>query len=633
MRYFAPRFAVGLMSQTLLLLMAGCGGGDGSSGGVVPPPPPAGDITAPTVPLGVTAVTQSATSIIVSWTASTDAGAGLAGYRVYRDAGTTPIATVTTPTTTYTDNGLTAATAYSYTVRAFDAATPANVSVDSAPANATTNPNPPADTTPPTVPQNLTATVQSASSILVSWSASTDAGTGLGGYFVYRNAGANPIATVAAPATNYTDTGLTVSTLYSYTVRAYDAAVVANVSAASTAASATTSAVPATLTVQRVFQNLPNFNQPIAMLQAPGDSTRWYVVEKTGFVRSFADTANVSTTSTFIDISSRLNSNPGNVDDERGLLGMAFHPNYPTDPRVFLYYTGNPGGGIMDRVSQFRLNSGGTALDPATELELLNVADPESNHNGGNIAFGPDGYLYIGIGDGGGGGDAHGAIGNGQLLTTLLGKMLRIDIANASMATPYAIPTGATGNPYAANARCTGGTGAAPCPEIYAYGFRNPWRWSFDRGGTNELWLNDVGQSTLEEVDLVTRGGNYGWRCREGTNEFMSHITSGTCGPNSGNAIAPVAQYGRGLGFSTTGGFVYRGTAIPGLIGRYVFGDYGGRLWHIARDTPPTLTLAANSGQATGLAISSFGQGADGELYLVNLGGAVSMGTLYKIVP
>jgi uncharacterized repeat protein (TIGR03806 family) len=370
-----------------------------------------------------------------------------------------------------------------------------------------------------------------------------------------------------------------------------------------------------------VFPNLPNFTQPIALLQAPGNSARWYVVQKTGQVRVFDNTASVSTARTFIDISARLNSNPDSSNDERGLLGMAFHPNYPTDPRVYLFYTGTDGTlGLVDRVAEFRTTDGGDTLAANTELVLFNVDDPESNHNGGNIAFGPDGFLYIGIGDGGGGGDAHGSIGNGQLLTTLLGKMLRIDVANSTQAQSYAIPAS---NPYSGNARCNAnGSGSANCPEIYAFGFRNPWRWSFDRD-TGDLWLNDVGQSTLEEVDKVTRGGNYGWRCREGTNTFSS-----TCGSNP-DPIAPVAQYGRSLGFSTTGGFVYRGSAIPNLRGRYVFGDFGsGNLWHIAGDTAPTLTLDANSvADATGLSIASFAQDTDGELYIAHLGG-----TIHKIV-
>ena len=426
---------------------------------------------------------------------------------------------------------------------------------------------------------------------------------------------------------------------------AFDAATPANVSAASAAASATTSGTPpvggldgrpsnttclagdppsstVSIAVQRAFASLPNFTQPIAMLQEPGNSARWYVVQKTGSVRVFDNTPNVSTTREFINIASRLNSNPASANDERGLLGMAFHPNYPTDPRVYLFYTGTDATlGLVDRVSQFRLAGNGTSLDPATELELFNVDDPETNHNGGNIAFGPDGFLYIGIGDGGGGGDPHGAIGNGQNLQTMLGKVLRIDVSAASSTTTYTIPSS---NPYATGARCNA-TGNAPgtanCPEIYAYGFRNPWRWSFDRG-SGQLWLNDVGQGALEEVDLVVLGGNYGWRCLEGTNN-----TGDACGPNP-SPIAPVAQYGRSLGFSTTGGVVYRGSAIPALHGRYVFGDFGsGNLWNIARDTAPTLTLTAAMALPTGLQIASFGQDTDGEVYIVHLGG-----TLHRLV-
>jgi glucose/arabinose dehydrogenase len=482
----------------------------------------------------------------------------------------------------------------------------------------------PVDSTPPTVPQGLTATAQSATQIALAWTASTDAGTGIAGYRVFRDAAATPIATVTV--TNYTDSALTAATSYSYTVRAFDQATPANESAASAAASATTSAAPAppvVLETERVFPNLPNFTQPIAMLQEPGSAARWYVVQKTGQVRVFDNTANVATTRLFIDISSRLNSAPGSQTDERGLLGMAFHPNFPTDPRAYLFYTGTDASlGLVDRVSEFRTTDGGATLSAGTELELFNVDDPDTNHNGGNLVFGPDGLLYIGIGDGGGGGDTgagHGTIGNGQLLTTLLGKMLRIDVANSTMADTYAIPPT---NPFAGNARCNAnGNGAANCPEIFAYGFRNPWRWSFDRA-TSELWLNDVGQSALEEVDKVTLGGNYGWRCFEGTNAFNA-----TCG-NNPNPIPPIAQYGRGAGQSTTGGFVYRGSAIPGLVGRYVFGDFGsGNLWHIARDVTPTLTVDSTSATATGLMIASFAQDADGELYIVHLGG-----TLHRVV-
>ncbi|MEJ0086350.1 MAG: PQQ-dependent sugar dehydrogenase [Pseudomonadota bacterium] len=627
----SARNAACLFIQAVALLLVACGGTGGTSESE--PPPPAADITPPTVPAGVTSVAQSPTSILVTWTASTDAGTGVAGYLVYRGASATAIATVTG--TSYTDTALAAATSYSYTVRSFDRATPRNESAPSAAANATTPAAPVADTTPPSVPAGVTAVAQSSTQVRVSWSASTDA-SGIGGYHVFRNGGATAIATVTA--TNYTDGGLTASTAYTYTVSAFDTATPVNESALSGPVSATTAAPSAggldgrpanatclagdppstniSIAVQRVFPNLPNFTQPVAMLQAPGNSARWYVVQKTGSVRVFDNAPGVSTTSEFINLASRLNSAPGSDQDERGLLGMAFHPDYPADPRVFFYYTGsNPG--LVDRVSQFRLAAGGATLDPASEIVLFNVADPESNHNGGNIAFGPDGFLYIGIGDGGGANDGHGSIGNGQLLTTLLGKMLRIDVSATTLANTYTIPPT---NPYAANTRCnTNGTGSANCPEIFAFGFRNPWRWSFDRG-SGELWLNDVGQGAIEEVDKVTLGGNYGWRCFEGTNAFNS-----TCGSNP-NPIPPVAQYTHSFGFSTTGGFVYRGSTIPNLHGRYVFGDFGGGLWNISRATTPTQTLGA--GLSTGLQISSFGQDTDGEVYIVHLGG-----TLHKIVP
>jgi uncharacterized repeat protein (TIGR03806 family) len=543
----APRIAAGLTSQALLILLTGC---SGSGPGNTPPPspsPPPADTTPPTVPQGLAATAQSTTEIGLSWTASTDAGTGVAGYRVYRDANTTAIATVTT--TTYTDTGLIADTTYTYTVRAFDGATPPNESAASSPASATTL----AVTTPPVTgldsrPSNTTCL-----------------------------AGDAPASGVS-------------------------------------------------LSVQRVFPNLPDFTQPIAMLQEPGNNARWYVVQKTGEVLVFDNNAGVSTTRVFIDVSSRLNSDPDSSNDERGLLGMAFHPDYPDDPRVYLYYTGSdPNLGLVDRVSEFSTEDGGNTLSPGSEVVLFNVDDPAGNHNGGNIMFGPDGMLYIGIGDGGGGNDQFGSIGNGQRLTILLGKMLRLDVSTpATPSVPYAIPST---NPFATNPRCNAnGTspspGTASCPEIYAYGFRNPWRWSFDRV-SGELWLNDVGQGSLEEVDRVVLGGNYGWRCYEGTTD-----TGMACGPNKAAAIPPVAQYGRSLGQSTTGGFVYRGSAIPSLAGRYVFADFAtGNIWHIPRDTQPTLTLTTSNMLDTQLLISSFGEDQAGELYIVHLGG-----TLHRLV-
>jgi len=484
------------------------------------------------------------------------------------------------------------------------------------------------DTTPPTVPQGVTVTASSPTEIAVAWQPSSDAGVGVSGYRVFRDGSAAPIATVTG--TSFADRGLAPSTRYSYAVRAFDAASPSNESALSTAASATTPAAAAaagldarpdnptcvagerpsqtvTLATERAFPGLPSFSSPVMMLQAPGNAARWYVVEQGGVVRVFDNQPAVATSRVFVDISARVRSG-----GEQGLLGMAFHPGYPGDPRVYLSYT-NATSGLVSRVSEFRSRDGGLTLDPASELVLFSVSQPATNHNGGYIAFGPDGFLYAGLGDGGSGGDPWGSIGNGQNLTTMLGKMLRIDISGSTGTVPYRIPSG---NPHAGNALCSNGSGTQSCPEIYAYGLRNPWRWSFDRA-TGELWLADVGQGAIEEVDRIVAGGNYGWRCFEGTQAYNS-----TCGPNAAASRPPVAQYTHTVGQSVTGGFVYRGSAIPALVGRYVFGDFvTGRIWHIARDTVPTLNVT--TGFNSGLSIASFGQGNDGELYIVHYAGTL----------
>ncbi len=374
-----------------------------------------------------------------------------------------------------------------------------------------------------------------------------------------------------------------------------------------------TQPTPPPFSLQREFPNL-NFINPVAMLQAPGDATRWFVVEQAGEVRVFENNPVVTVGMPFIDITDRV------IDGgELGLLGMAFHPGFPLDPRVYLSYTHDDAAlGLVSRISEFTTPDNlGLILDPNSEQVLLTIVQPESNHNGGGIAFGPDGFLYIGMGDGGGANDQHGTIGNAQLLTTLLGKMLRIDISGTTV--PYGIPAD---NPFAANPPCgTNGTGTDSCPEIYAVGFRNPWRWSFDRQ-TRELWVGDVGQSALEEVSRVTLGGNYGWRCFEGARN-----TGMDCG-SPVNPQAPVAEYGRSVGTTVTGGYVYRGAAVPELAGRYLFGDFGsGRIWSIANDTQPTLTITTSGSLESGLSISSFGEGNDGELYVVHYGG-----TLHRVV-
>ena len=487
------------------------------------------------------------------------------------------------------------------------------------------------DTIAPTVPQNLVATAVSTTQVNLTWSASTDSGgAGLAGYRVLR--GGAQIATTVVPS--YGDTGLTASTAYTYTVRAYDNATPANVSAQSSAMSITTPAAAVagldvrpnnttclagarpggsdTASVQRVFPAL-SFSSPILALQAPGDSSRWYVVQQGGQVLRFANSNGTTATNSVIDISGRITSG-----GETGLLGMAFHPNFPTDRRVFLSYTATSGT-LVSRISSFLSRDGGLTLDSTSEQILLTLNQPESNHNGGNIAFGPDGFLYIGFGDGGSGGDPHtqnGPIGNGQALRTMLGKILRIDVGSVETATTYTIPPT---NPFAVNPKCGPTTNAQSCPEIYAYGVRNPWRWSFDRQ-SGEMWLGDVGQGNWEEVDIVVKGGNYGWRCREGGHNF--NVTS--C-PTTG-FIDPVAEYDHGLGVSITGGYVYRGPQNTALRGRYIFGDFGsGRIWTLLPDNAGGFTRTDLV--SSGLGISSFAQANDGELYVVDYSGG-----LYRLV-
>jgi len=369
-----------------------------------------------------------------------------------------------------------------------------------------------------------------------------------------------------------------------------------------------------TASVERVFPAL-SFSSPVLALQAPGDASRWFVVEQGGTVRKFSSAPGTSTTTSFIDITARVASG-----GELGLLGMAFHPNFPTDRRVFLSYTAGASGSRVSRISSFMTADIGLTLDSASEQILLTLDQPEDNHNGGNIAFGPDGFLYVGFGDGGSGGDPHtqnGPIGNGQSLKTMLGKILRIDIG-AESALTYTIPST---NPFGANPKCGPATNAQSCPEIYAYGMRNPWRWSFDRQ-SGDLWVGDVGQDSWEEVDIVVKGGNYGWRCREGRHTFGNQ----TGCPTSG-LIDPVAEYDHSLGVSITGGYVYRGPQTTALRGRYVFGDFGsGRLWTLLPDNAGGYTRT-DLVVSSGLSISSFAQANDGELYVVDYSGG-----LYRLV-
>jgi len=362
-----------------------------------------------------------------------------------------------------------------------------------------------------------------------------------------------------------------------------------------------------TIQLNPVFPGV-SFVNLVKLLQAPGDSSRWFAVEKRGLVWVFDNDPRVLSAAVFIDITALVDSGPG----EAGLLGMAFHPNWGVagNFEVFLSYT-RSGAPLESYVSRFFSLDNGASLDSRTEEVIMTVLQPDNNHNGGNVEFGPDGFLYSGWGDGGGSGDPQ---DNAQNTSTLLGTMTRVDVDGG---TPYSIPAD---NPFAANAACTQGVGAAPCPEIFAWGLRNPWRWSFDRM-SGELWVGDVGQDAIEEVDRVELSGNYGWRCREGTAAFD---TTGNCPAGLSD---PVTEYDHGAGQSITGGYVYRGAAIPDLRGFYVFGDFiSGRIWAL----PATSGTGSTAGELldTSLRISSFAEGNDGELYALNY----AVGSIFQLV-
>ncbi len=347
-----------------------------------------------------------------------------------------------------------------------------------------------------------------------------------------------------------------------------------------------------------------SFSRPVAMLQAPGDRERFYVVEKAGRVLVFvADRGTREGEAFFEDRNGHVDAGP----NEAGLLGMAFDPDHARNGRVYLSYT-RDGAPLVSVVSRFEVHA--DRIDESTETVLLSVEQPYRNHNGGQIAFGPDGYLYVGLGDGGAGGDPH---GNGQNTRTLLGAMLRIDVRGP--ATGYAIPPG---NPFATSGACAEGGG---CPEIFAWGLRNPWRWSFDRD-TGELWVADVGQGTWEEVNRVVAGGNYGWAAREGAHCYRDSPLCGAPGLRD-----PVLEYDHSEGISVTGGYVYRGQRLPALRGHYVYGDYGsGRIWALdtrVEGAAPVLMFES------GLAISSFAEDHEGEIYVLDY----ADGRVFKLVP
>jgi len=358
---------------------------------------------------------------------------------------------------------------------------------------------------------------------------------------------------------------------------------------ASAATATTFDPARVTLATEQVAED---FEQPLFVTHAGDGSNRTFVVEKTGSIKLLDGTV-------FFDVSDRITAD----GYEQGLLGLAFHPQFAQNGQFFVYYTAPDGTNTVSRFGSIADRQGG---DPDSEVVLIQQEDPAANHNGGMLAFGPDGMLYIGLGDGGGANDQ---FGNGQNGDTFLAKILRIDVNNGE---PYAVPQD---NPFANDGEIR--------PETWAWGLRNPWRFSFDRA-TGDLYIGDVGQNQWEEINFqpaASAGGeNYGWPVREAAHCFRDQ----NC--DTASFADPIAEYNHQQGISVTGGYVYRGQQFPVLQGAYLFGDYGtGRIWVSARDASGTWTTTAMlrfDGQ-----ISSFGEDEAGEVYLTDIGG----GGVYRI--
>lgn len=352
---------------------------------------------------------------------------------------------------------------------------------------------------------------------------------------------------------------------------------------------------PMPLEAVKAFPNL-KFQRPVELAYAEDGSNRLFVVEQQGVIRAFENRQDADEAAVFLDIRSAV-LREGN---EEGLLGLAFHPNYKENGQFFVYYSTPPRTSI---VSRFRVSKESPErADPDSEEKLLQLEQPYANHNGGSIRFGPDGYLYIGLGDGGLANDPH---YHGQNLETLLGSILRIGVDRREEGNKYAIPED---NPFVHRPDARG--------EIWAYGLRNTWRLGFDRK-TGDLWTGDVGQDRFEEVNLIRKGGNYGWNVREGFHPFEPN---GFAKPS--DLIDPVAEYSREDGESVTGGIVYRGSELPGYEGAYFYGDYvSGHVWIVRMDGGRVTEnrLVAR----TGLEIAAFAEDAAGRMYLCAFDGHI----------
>ncbi|HSD62140.1 MAG TPA: PQQ-dependent sugar dehydrogenase [Ignavibacteriaceae bacterium] len=356
--------------------------------------------------------------------------------------------------------------------------------------------------------------------------------------------------------------------------------------------------IKAQFSFQQAYPGL-TFNSPVDLQYAPDGTDRVFVIEQSGIIRVFENNGHTTTTKVFLNIVDIVGSG-----GELGLLGLAFHPDYANNGYFYVDYTTH--SPIRTHVSRFHVTSNPDSADRNSEEVVLEVTQPYGNHNGGRILFGPDGYLYIGLGDGGSEGDPDDI---GQNRTTLLGKILRIDVDNPAGGLNYGIPAD---NPFVGNTQ-------GWREEIYSWGMRNPWRFSFDFE-TGWLWCGDVGQNTWEEIDTISNGGNYGWRCYEGNHPY----NLANC--NYTDYRFPIWEYNHtGGNCSITGGFVFRGKRRPELIGNYVYGDYcSGKVWQLNYSGVITNTLLST----TPSSILSFGVDMNNELYVL-----CSNGKIYEFQP
>ncbi|MEZ6067011.1 MAG: family 16 glycoside hydrolase [Planctomycetaceae bacterium] len=344
----------------------------------------------------------------------------------------------------------------------------------------------------------------------------------------------------------------------------------------------------------------PNPMRPIVLTNARDGSGRAFMATQQGVIHVFdPKTYQQTGTKVYIDLRDRVIYN--DRQNEEGFLGLAFHPKYKENGQFFVYYTSKQEPHVSI-ISRFTVKGDDpNAADPASEQQIMRIEQPFWNHNGGTIEFGPDGYLYVGLGDGGAGNDPH---GNGQNVDTLLGSILRIDVDHQDEGKAYAIPKD---NPFVGKEQAR--------PEVYAYGVRNIWRLGFDRQ-TGDLWAADVGQNLWEEINVITNGGNYGWNHHEGTKLFGGNPVDAT------TVIDPVWEYDHGVGKSITGGTVYRGTTVPALVGKYVYADYvTGKVWALDYDVAAGEFKGNYEIPSDPFAAISFGEDESGELYMMKVDG------------